>query len=160
MRILQWRTREGAKLVETGWPGTRDGFQAGGQVPYGSGRHVVDSIGLSHRVAMRRRAQPPAICLFVVMAALAAHSQVGSGFQTSAQGGFLMEAAVRNRKCCKCAGKTCELGEMHVAGGFRSKILDVEGRKFSSVTCARCKHTEFFKADLSQLANICDLFLT
>lgn len=67
---------------------------------------------------------------------------------------------MKNYKCCKCAGTTCELGEMHVAGGFWSKVFDVEGRKFSSVTCTRCKHTEFFKADRSQLANIFDLFVT
>jgi predicted nucleic-acid-binding Zn-ribbon protein len=42
----------------------------------------------------------------------------------------------------------------------RYKVFDVEGRKFSTVTCDRCMHTEFFKADRSALANIFDLFVT
>ncbi len=62
-------------------------------------------------------------------------------------------------KCCKCENTSCEIGEMRVAGGFWSKIFDVEGRKFSSVTCDRCKYTEFYKADRSALSNIFDLFV-
>ena len=63
-------------------------------------------------------------------------------------------------RCGKCGCTTCDVGEMHVAGGFWSKVFDVEGRKFTSVTCTRCKFTEFFRADRSQLANIFDLFVT
>ena len=63
-------------------------------------------------------------------------------------------------RCIRCQGDTCRVGEMHVAGGFWSKVFDVEGRKFSTVTCARCRHTEFYQADRSQLANIFDLFVT
>lgn len=65
-----------------------------------------------------------------------------------------------NYSCIRCSNKTCEIGEMHVAGGFWSKVFDVEGRKFSTVTCTRCKHTELYKADRSSLANIFDLFVT
>ena len=63
-------------------------------------------------------------------------------------------------KCLRCGYHACDIGEIHVAGGFWSKVFDVEGRKFSTVTCERCKHTEFFKAGRSQLANIFDLFVT
>jgi uncharacterized protein len=63
-------------------------------------------------------------------------------------------------KCMRCAHHTCEVGEIHVAGGFWSKVFDVEGRRFSTVTCERCKHTEFFKARRSALGNIFDLFVT
>jgi predicted nucleic-acid-binding Zn-ribbon protein len=63
-------------------------------------------------------------------------------------------------KCLRCGYHACDIGEIHVAGGFWSKVFDVEGRKFSTVTCERCKHTEFFKADRSKLANIFDLFVT
>lgn len=65
-----------------------------------------------------------------------------------------------NFKCLRCQGTICEVGEMHVAGGYWSKVFDVEGRKFTSVTCTRCKHTEFFKADHGSLGNIFDLFVT
>ena len=65
-----------------------------------------------------------------------------------------------NFSCLRCKHNHCEVGVMYVAGGFWSKIFDVEGRKFSSVTCERCKHTEFFKTDQSSLGNIFDLFVT
>ena len=50
------------------------------------------------------------------------------------------------------------MGEARVAGGFWSKIFDVQGTKFTTVTCTRCRHTEFFKADSSTMGNIFDLF--
>ena len=62
--------------------------------------------------------------------------------------------------CIRCGHGACEVGEMHVAGGFWSKVFDVEGRKFSTVTCLRCKHTEFYKANRNALGNIFDLFVT
>lgn len=68
--------------------------------------------------------------------------------------------APHNYRCPRCGSSQAKVGEMHVAGGFWSKIFDVEGRKFSTVTCARCRHTEFFEADKSTLANVFDLFTT
>jgi hypothetical protein len=69
-------------------------------------------------------------------------------------------AGLSNFKCLRCGHTRCEVGEIHVAGGIFSKLFDVEGRKFTSVTCDHCKHTEFFKADRSMLGNIFDLFVT
>ncbi len=63
-----------------------------------------------------------------------------------------------NYKCHKCGSDTYEIGEMRAAGGFWSKIFDVQGAKFTSVTCARCKYTDFYKADSSMLGNIFDFF--
>lgn len=65
-----------------------------------------------------------------------------------------------NYTCIRCRHQECSVGSIYAAGGFWSKIFDVEGRKFSTVTCEKCKHTEFFKADRSMLANIFDLFVT
>lgn len=64
---------------------------------------------------------------------------------------------IRNYRCIRCQHTACEVGEIRVAGGFWSKVFDVEGRKFTSVTCERCKHTEFFKADRSVVSNVFDL---
>ena len=47
-----------------------------------------------------------------------------------------------------------DVGELRGAGGFWSKIFDVQGARFTAVTCQRCKYTEFFKADTSLLGNI------
>ena len=63
-----------------------------------------------------------------------------------------------NYRCPKCDHDVCDIGEMRAAGGFWSKIFDVQGSRFSAVTCSRCKYTEFFKADTSLLGNIFDLF--
>ncbi|HSG81995.1 MAG TPA: zinc ribbon domain-containing protein [Gemmatimonadota bacterium] len=63
-----------------------------------------------------------------------------------------------NFKCPKCSNTSCELGEMRATGGFWSKVFDVQHRKFTTVTCDRCKYTEIYKADSSALGNIFDLF--
>jgi len=63
-----------------------------------------------------------------------------------------------NYKCPKCSNTGYETGEFRAPGGFWSKIFDVQGRRFSTVTCSRCKYTEIFKAESSMLGNIFDLF--
>ncbi len=60
--------------------------------------------------------------------------------------------------CPKCSGTEFETGEIRAAGGFWSKIFDVQSRRFSTVTCTRCRYTEIYKADTSMLGNIFDLF--
>lgn len=61
-------------------------------------------------------------------------------------------------RCPRCSNTEYETGEFRGAGGFWSKIFDVQGQKFTTVTCQRCRHTEFFKADSNMLGNIFDLF--
>ncbi len=63
-----------------------------------------------------------------------------------------------NYKCTKCGNTVCDIGEFRAAGGFWSKIFDIQNAKFSTVTCTNCKYTEIFKADSSQLGNIFDFF--
>lgn len=63
-----------------------------------------------------------------------------------------------NYTCPKCGNREYETGEFRATGGFLTKILDIQTRKFSTVTCARCKYTEIFKADSSMLGNLFDLF--
>ena len=61
--------------------------------------------------------------------------------------------------CPKCGHGDCETGEIRAAGGFWSKIFDVQGKRFSTVICTRCRYTEMFQADSSTLGSIFD-FLT
>lgn len=63
-----------------------------------------------------------------------------------------------NYKCPKCSNHQYEVGEVRMAGGFWSKIFDVQGQKFAAVTCTKCKYTEIYKADTSMLGNIFDFF--
>jgi len=66
--------------------------------------------------------------------------------------------SVANYSCPKCSGTRCDIGEMRAAGGFWSKIFDVQGARYSAVTCDKCKYTEFFKAPTNMVGNIFDLF--
>ena len=63
-----------------------------------------------------------------------------------------------NYLCPKCSGSKYEIGQMRAAGGFLTKVFDVQSKRFTSVTCERCRYTEFYKADSSMLGNIFDFF--
>jgi hypothetical protein len=63
-----------------------------------------------------------------------------------------------NYHCPKCSNNTYETGEIRAAAGFWTKIFDVQSARYTSVTCIRCRYTEFFKADSSMLGNIFDFF--
>ena len=53
-------------------------------------------------------------------------------------------------ECPKCRHTGCEIGEIRAAGGVWSKL--------STVTCGKCRYTEFYAADSSTLGSIFDLF--
>ena len=63
-----------------------------------------------------------------------------------------------NFKCTKCGNTQCDVGEFRATGGFLTKIFDIQSKKFSTVTCTRCKYTEIYRADSSMLGNIFDFF--
>ena len=48
---------------------------------------------------------------------------------------------------------------MRATGGILTKLFDIQNRKFSTVTCARCRFTELYAADSSMLGNIFDFFV-
>jgi predicted nucleic-acid-binding Zn-ribbon protein len=62
-------------------------------------------------------------------------------------------------RCAKCDHDVCEVAEMRATGGMLSKLFDIQNRKFSTVTCARCKYTEFYAVDSSMLGNVFDFFV-
>ena len=61
-------------------------------------------------------------------------------------------------KCPKCANSNYEVDRFRVTGGGFAKIFDVQNKKFSTVTCTRCKYTEIYKAETSALGNLFDFF--
>lgn len=61
-------------------------------------------------------------------------------------------------RCPKCENTDCEVSEFRATGGFLTKVFDIQSKKFTTVTCTRCKYTEIFKADSSMLGNIFDFF--
>ena len=60
--------------------------------------------------------------------------------------------------CPKCSNTRYDTGEIRVTGGFLSKIFDVQGKRFTTVTCSNCSYTEMYKAETSMLGNVFDLF--
>lgn len=63
-----------------------------------------------------------------------------------------------NFKCAKCDNTSCEVDEFRATGGFLSKVFDIQSKRFSTVTCTRCKYTEIYRAESSMLGNIFDFF--
>ena len=63
-----------------------------------------------------------------------------------------------NFTCPKCSNKGYEIGQMRATGGILSKIFDVQTEKYTSVTCTKCKYTEFYKAPTRALSNLFDFF--
>ncbi len=61
-------------------------------------------------------------------------------------------------RCPKCSGTAYTIGEFRATGGFLSKIFDIQTKKFTTVTCDRCRYTEIYAADSSMLGNIFDFF--
>lgn len=61
-------------------------------------------------------------------------------------------------RCPKCGSEECDIGELRAAGGFWSKVFDVQSRRFTTVTCCRCRYTELYQGDSSTLGNIFDFF--
>lgn len=64
-----------------------------------------------------------------------------------------------NWQCPKCNNQEFETGQFAATGGGFAKIFDVQNKKFSTVTCSRCKYTEIYQTSASTLGNIFD-FLT
>ncbi len=64
-----------------------------------------------------------------------------------------------NWQCPKCRNTEFETDQFAATGGGFSKFFDVQNKKFTTVTCSRCKYTEIYKADVSTLGNVLD-FIT
>jgi len=63
-----------------------------------------------------------------------------------------------NYRCPKCQSTEYETSQLRAAGGFLTKLFDIQSKRFTTVTCARCRYTELYQADSSMLGNIFDFF--
>ncbi|HIG86414.1 MAG TPA: GTP-binding protein [Planctomycetes bacterium] len=59
-------------------------------------------------------------------------------------------------KCPKCKNLEFETGQFAATGGGISKFFNLQNKKFSTVTCTRCKYTEIYQASTSGLGNVFD----
>ncbi len=58
--------------------------------------------------------------------------------------------------CPKCGNKQYEIGEIWTVGSFWTRIIEVHNRKFTYLSCQKCKYTELYKVrqkDISGLIN-------
>ena len=63
-----------------------------------------------------------------------------------------------NWSCPKCQNREFETSQFRATGGNFAKIFDVQNKRFTTVTCTRCKYTELYRADSSTLMNVFDFF--
>ncbi len=47
--------------------------------------------------------------------------------------------------CTKCENMQYEEDTVTMTGKSWSRFLNVQNRKFTSITCAKCQYTEFYK---------------
>jgi len=63
-----------------------------------------------------------------------------------------------NFTCPKCSSNQYEIDEFRAVGGIWTKFFNIQTKRFSTVSCARCHYTEIYKAEQSALSNIFDFF--
>lgn len=61
--------------------------------------------------------------------------------------------------CPKCNNMHYETDQFQATGGGFAKMFDVQNKRFTTLTCTRCKYTELYKADSDELGNILDFFI-
>ena len=59
--------------------------------------------------------------------------------------------------CAKCGHNECEVNDMSTTSGMMSRMVNLQNRRFSAVSCRRCFYTELYKANSGALRNIFDL---
>ena len=64
-------------------------------------------------------------------------------------------------KCPKCQNRTFETDSISTTGSGFTRFLDIQNRKFATISCERCGYTEMYKMKKAgNLSNLFDLFTT
>lgn len=63
-----------------------------------------------------------------------------------------------NWQCPKCQYDVFDTDQFRATGGALAKIFDVQNKKFTTVTCGRCRYTEIYRSTTSGLGNLFDFF--
>ena len=62
-------------------------------------------------------------------------------------------------RCPKCGNGSYETDQFQATGGTCSKLFDIQNKRFTTVSCANCRYTEIYKADVSEIENILDFLI-
>ena len=61
--------------------------------------------------------------------------------------------------CPKCGNRSYETDQFQATGGDFSKLLNVQNKRFATVTCTRCGYTELYRRETSAGMNILDFLM-
>jgi predicted nucleic-acid-binding Zn-ribbon protein len=61
--------------------------------------------------------------------------------------------------CPKCGNTQSEVDIIRTTGNGFSRFFDIQNRKFTVITCTRCKYSELYKGTSSNLGNIADFMV-
>jgi len=61
--------------------------------------------------------------------------------------------------CPKCGNHEFELGSVFMPGSLMAKIFNFEHRRFTSITCTKCKYTELYNLPKESIQYTLDLIV-
>jgi predicted nucleic-acid-binding Zn-ribbon protein len=61
--------------------------------------------------------------------------------------------------CPKCGNTIAEMDEIRTTGKGFSRFFDIQNKKFTVITCTRCKYSELYKGTASTLGNVADFLI-
>ena len=56
--------------------------------------------------------------------------------------------------CPKCGNKQYEIGEMWTVGSFWTRLFEYHNRRFTYVSCQKCKYTELYKVPMKEIGEV------
>lgn len=59
--------------------------------------------------------------------------------------------------CPKCGSKTFVKSEISTSGSFLTRVLKIQRKRFTTVTCSECKYTEFYNLSPKRLGDVLDI---
>ncbi|WP_125572107.1 zinc ribbon domain-containing protein [Lacticaseibacillus songhuajiangensis] len=62
--------------------------------------------------------------------------------------------------CVKCGGHSYSRDQLQATGGTFAKLMDVQNKKFMTISCDNCGYTELYKMQTSTGMNILDFLMS
>ncbi|MCX6255450.1 MAG: zinc ribbon domain-containing protein [Bacteroidia bacterium] len=56
--------------------------------------------------------------------------------------------------CPKCGNKQYEIGEMWTIGSFWTRMFEFHNRRFTFISCQRCRYTELYKIPKKNIGEV------
>ncbi|KRM55305.1 zinc ribbon domain-containing protein [Lacticaseibacillus sharpeae] len=65
----------------------------------------------------------------------------------------------RQYVCPKCGNESYDQDQFQATGGTFSKLMNVQNKRFITISCTRCGYTELYKAETDKGMNILDFLM-